>query len=226
VNGRTFQVAGWAIDFGAPTGTGVKAVHVWAFPSAGGSGIFLGAATYGISRPDVGAAFGNNKYTPSGFQLTTTSLPTGNYRITAYMQSDVTGTFNLEASAVNVIVGASLVQGNIEAPATGIRPRPFGMWGWAADTGASSGTGIDVVHVWAFPISGAAPIFVGAATYGQSRPDIGSYLGNSQFNNSGFSIMVTSANLPTAGIYDLHVYARSTVTGAFTDLRAVRVAVP
>src|SRR4029450_10336624 len=31
----SFAVAGWAVDTGAPSGTGVDAVHVWAFPTSG-----------------------------------------------------------------------------------------------------------------------------------------------------------------------------------------------
>ena len=34
---------------------------------------------------------------------------------------------------------------------------------------------------------------------------------------------VTSANLPTGGLYDLIVFGRSTVTGSFTVARVVRV---
>jgi hypothetical protein len=130
-------------------------------------------------------------------------------------------------NATNVTVLASFAQGNIDSPSAGTTTaRPFAMWGWAADTGAATGTGIDLVHVWAFPVGGGAPVFVGAATYGQARPDIGTYyLGASRFNNSGYSILVNSGNLPTPGTYDLRVYGRSTVTGSFSMERTVRVTV-
>ena len=62
--GQPLTVRGWAVDGTAPTGTGVDAVHVYATP-AGGAPVFLGAATYGQSRPDVGAAHGS-RFTPSG----------------------------------------------------------------------------------------------------------------------------------------------------------------
>ncbi len=45
-----FIAAGWAIDAGAPTGTGIDQVDVWAYPRAGGGSVFLGTATWGGSR--------------------------------------------------------------------------------------------------------------------------------------------------------------------------------
>jgi YD repeat-containing protein len=60
-NGQTVKtpvtVSGWAIDGTAPTGTGVDIIHVYATPS-GGSQTFLGAATYGQARPDIGRSGG------------------------------------------------------------------------------------------------------------------------------------------------------------------------
>ena len=68
----TITVAGWAIDrtveATGPTGTGVDTLHVYAYPNPG-SGIppiFLGVATIGVSRPDVGAAYGS-RYSHAGY---------------------------------------------------------------------------------------------------------------------------------------------------------------
>ena len=94
--------------------------------------------------------------------------------------------------------------------------------GWAIDRGASSGPGVNAVHVWAYPLSGAPAVFVGAATTGQSRPDVGNFFG-AQFTNSGYSLTVSSL---APGAYDLVVFARSTVTGTFNNARVVRVTVP
>jgi hypothetical protein len=81
-----FVVAGWALDTAAPTGSGVDAVHVWAFPyigSALGTPVFLGGATLGVSRPDVGLVFGPN-FATAGFQLVVPqSLPAGAYTLRA-----------------------------------------------------------------------------------------------------------------------------------------------
>src|SRR4051812_46205432 len=49
---------------------------------------------------------------------------------------------------------------------------PFIVSGWVLDQSAATGTGIDAVHVWAFPATGS-PTFVGAAAMGDSRPDVG-----------------------------------------------------
>ena len=51
-------VAGWALDRGATRGTGVDAVHVWAYPAGGGAPVFAGAAALGGFRPDVASALG------------------------------------------------------------------------------------------------------------------------------------------------------------------------
>ena len=104
------------------------------------------------------------------------------------------------------------------------RARPFTLSGWAVDTGAASGTGIDASHVWAFQVGGGQS-FVGVATYGLGRPDVGAYLGSSQFDNSGYSITIDGSNLPAAGVYDFYVFAHSTVTGTFPIARIVRVIV-
>jgi len=226
-SGSTVTASGWAIDLGSPTGTGVDQVHVWAFPTGGGTATFMGVATYGLSRPDVGAAFGDSRFTNSGFQVAKTLTP-GNYTITAYLHSTVTGTFNMTASATNVTVNStnSNPQMNIDAPTPGAsRTRPFTISGWAVDAGAPSGPGIDAIHVYAFPVAGGSPIFVGAVTSFTSRPDVGAYIGSSQFNNSGYSITVNSSNLPAPGLYDFYVFARSTVTGDFPIARIVRVTV-
>jgi hypothetical protein len=43
----SFVVGGWAFDRGARTGTGIDAVHVWAYPADGGEPAFLGSAAIG-----------------------------------------------------------------------------------------------------------------------------------------------------------------------------------
>jgi hypothetical protein len=61
----------------------------------------------------------------------------------------------------------------------------FGVGGWALNRAVPSGTGVDAIHVYAFPATGA-PIFLAVATYGGARPDVGAVFG-SQFTNSGFN---------------------------------------
>lgn len=99
--------------------------------------------------------------------------------------------------------------------------QPLVLAGWAIDTDAGAGTGVDAVHVWAYPTGGGAPLFVGAAGYGGRRPDVAAIFGD-RFRDSGYGILVYG--LPP-GSYDLAVFASSTVTGDFAPARVVRVTV-
>jgi hypothetical protein len=215
---RQFVVNGWALDLAAASGAGVNAVHVWAFPASAQPAVFLGVATSGISRPDVGAVFGA-QFTNSGFNLNASGLAVGQYQIVMFARSTLTGAFDNALSLSVTISDAPLM--SVDAPAPGTAVRPFTVRGWAIDLGAGSGTGVNAVHVWAYPISGAPAQFVGSAAMGQSRPDVGAAYG-AQFTNSGYSLTVSSL---AAGTYDLVVFARSTVTGTFNNARVVRVAV-
>jgi hypothetical protein len=103
----------------------------------------------------------------------------------------------------------------------------FVVAGWAADLDSEVGTGVDTLHVWAYPAgttcNGATcdPIFLGVAAYGGIRPDVGAIYGN-QFRASGYGLSVDS--LP-AGTYDVAVFAWSTVTGNFVPASTARVTV-
>jgi hypothetical protein len=99
--------------------------------------------------------------------------------------------------------------------------QPFGIGGWAVDLDAPAGTGIDAVHVWAYPVDGSAPLFVGAASYGIARPDVAAVHGT-RFGESGYGLVVNG--LPPA-TYDLAVFAWSDVVGTFVPARVVRVTV-
>ena len=72
--------------------------------------------------------------------------------------------------------------------------------GWSADLSANRGTGISALHVWAYPLQGGPPIFLGAATYGGARPDVAAVHGD-EFRESGFGLIV-SALVHARGVYD------------------------
>ena len=93
VVGTTFQVSGWAIDLGPGSGPGVDAIHVWAYPVSGAPPVWVGVAPYGGSRPDLAAAFGNARFTNSGFNMMG-SLPVGDYTLVAFARSSVANQFN------------------------------------------------------------------------------------------------------------------------------------
>ena len=74
--------------------------------------------------------------------------------------------------------------------------RPFTIAGWALNSAAATGTGVDTVHVYAFPPGGAPPIFLGVAAYGAARPDVGGLFG-ARFTNCGFNL-TAGEGLPPA----------------------------
>ncbi len=105
----------------------------------------------------------------------------------------------------------------IDSPsAAHVVKQPFTLSGSAVDLGTVRGpgrtTGVDLVQIYAYPGTSTTGIFLGQATYGSARPDIGSTLGT-QFANSGFSRLVTGL---APGPYRLVAFARSIVTGAFS----------
>ena len=53
----------------------------------------------------------------------------------------------------------------------------FYLAGWAIDYAAAGGTGVSTIHVWAYPVGGGAPQFVGVAQYGDQRPDVAAAYG-------------------------------------------------
>jgi hypothetical protein len=99
--------------------------------------------------------------------------------------------------------------------------QPFMLAGWAADRDATTGTGVDTLHVWAYPSTGGAPVFLGTPTLGGARPDVAAVLGD-QFRQTGFGLAVQGLS---AGSYDLAIFPWSNVTGAFAPPEIVHVVV-
>ena len=205
--GQPVTVRGWAVDGTAPTGTGVDAVHVYATP-AGGAAVFLGAATYGQSRPDVGTAHGS-RFTPSGYTLTAPSaLPPGAYTITVYAHSTAAGTFNATASVAVTLLGPTAPFGAVDTPANGATVTgEMAMTGWALDD-----VGVSRVDIYRSPIAGEPGLmFVGRAVFIRgARPDVQALFPNAADNdNAGWGFMVLTNFLPNQGngTFDLHAYA-------------------
>jgi hypothetical protein len=227
VNGSTvaqpFAITGWALDGGASSGNGVDFLDIWAYPNpgSGAAALFLGQARTGGSRPDIAAAFGA-QFGGSGYGIAVKGLPPAVYQIVAFAHSTVAGTF-VDVRAVTVQVNASPLM-SVDTPGNNQTVgQPFLIAGWATDLAAASGTGVDAVHVWAYPNpgSGAPARFVGNATLGGTRPDVAAFLGpNGQ--QSGYGLM--ASGLPS-GVYDIAVFMHSTVVGTFTNVQVVRVTV-
>jgi hypothetical protein len=220
---NALTVAGWAADKRATTGTGVDTVAMWAYP-APGSGrlpVFLGYATYGVSRPDVGAINGA-RFTPSGYYLTIVSLAAGVYDIVAAPRSTVSGGFE-NPQIVRVTLRPS-VQVTVDTPVNGgIVPGTFNVQGWSLDRIATANNGIDEIHVYAYPNPGsnAPPVFLGATVTGLARPDVAAAYGP-QFGASGYSLTVSNM---APGVYGLVVFAKSHATGKFENATVVFVTV-
>jgi hypothetical protein len=114
----------------------------------------------------------------------------------------------------------------IDAPTGGAAvPRSFFVGGWAADVDSTVDSGVNTVHVWAYPIdekgNALDPVFIGPAIYGGARPDVAAVYGD-RFGNSGYGIIVNG--LPP-GTYDIAVFAYSTVMNNFAAAKIARVTV-
>jgi hypothetical protein len=215
---------GWAVDTRASAGPGIDGVHVYAYPNGGaGPPMFLGLATLGESRADVAGALGSN-FSQAGFSLTTT-LAQDEYLFVAYAHSSVTAEFGTPAVArARAETGAHL---KLDSPAPGAAPEVLTVSGYAVDLDAPTGTGVDTVHVWAYPNpgSGQAPRFLGVATYGAARPQLAIAYG-ARFGPSGFTLSASLAPGPWLVV----AHGHSTVTTAFsvqdTSLITVRASAP
>jgi subtilisin len=216
----SFTVAGWAVDRAASTGNGVDVLHIWAYPRAGGSPTFAGAVSPGEPRDDIAAALGA-QFRNSGYRVTVSGLAPGSYTLVVFAHSVVADGFN-KSHAVDVTIPQSWPQMAVDGPAqSSTLGSSFTINGWAIDRMATSGSGVDAVHVWAFPINGGSPLFAGQAAHGQPRSDVGNMVGH-QFDPSGYTL--TASGL-AAGTYDLVIYAHSAVTGTFNQSQTVRVTV-
>ena len=152
-------------------------------------------------------------------------LPAGTYQAAVFAHSRITGTFNIVRTVTFTIapLRPSQPRMSIDVPGNGgVAGRTFAIAGWALDSGAQAGSGVDAVHVWAVPNpgSGAPARFVGVAALGGARPDVAALFGPSGAA-SGYAMM---AALPP-GVYDIIVFARSTVTGTFNDALSIRITV-
>jgi hypothetical protein len=208
----TLTVTGWAADRAATSGSGVDAVDVWAFPTNGAAAIFVGGTRSFSTRVDLANVLGA-QFVNSGFSVSRSGLPDGTYTITAYPHSTVLGAFDFaHARSVTITKGSSLPLMSIDSPANGAKVGgAITVSGWALDRFSTSGSGIDAVHVWAYPAGGGAARFFGAATLDLSRPDLVPYFG-SQFSRAGFS----ATGLLPNGTYELVAFARDAATQNFS----------
>jgi hypothetical protein len=156
--------------------------------------------------------------------FSTSTLATGVHTITAVYSGN-----SLASGSTGVLASGQTVQVlsppllAIDIPAAGLLlGGDFPVAGWALTFGHPAPPGIDAVHVWAAPIDGGAWQFLGSATLGLPRPDVGIVFG-SQYATAGYYLNVSGL---AAGAWDLHVFPRSTGNAEFSAAHVVRVVVP
>jgi len=224
-----FEVGGWALDQAATSGTGVDAIQFYVFPNAGADpGVFIGEGKLGIARADVAGIFGS-QFINSGFHYTITGMSPGQFVLGVYAHSTVTNSFSI-VKLVPFSVNATALMGiDVPRPEAVISASSFAVSGWSMDRSiealSPNGTGVDIIHVYAFrnPGSGEPGIFLGVATMGTFRPDVGGLYGH-RYDNAGWDLVVDRNFLGlTPGVYNIVPNAHSTVTGTFNNLAIIQV---
>ncbi len=163
----TVTVSGWAIDNVSAVGTAIGSVRVLV------DGTAVGTATYGLSRPDVCAAFPGRPGCPNvgyTYSLNTATLTSGSHTITV-TATDSASPPDIGSSSVTVTVTGSaaavIPSVDIDSPAPDATVSgTVAVSGWAIDNTSTVGTAISSVQVL---VDGTA---VGTATYGVNRPDV------------------------------------------------------
>jgi RHS repeat-associated protein len=117
-----------------------------------------------------------------------------------------------------------------EPPGGSARTQPFTITGFAFDSQAGTGTGVDAVHLTATADNGSgAETALGLATYGLERPDVALAYGE-QFRYSGWILQANPTPALAGDAYQLQATAHSTVSGAweydFADGQTVYINMP
>ena len=185
--------------------------HAWAWPTSGAAPIFIGATNASRPRPDIAAVYGSADGAAE-FLLPVTGLPVGTYPFGVYAFSARRAPSAQEKGVLVTVLPGT--RGAIDPLGPSV-PRNFVVSGWAADVSATIGPGVDSVHAWAYPASGAPPVWVGAATYCPERADVAALYGEP----SGRPDIGCSRRWPGQHTRSV-VFAHSTVTGAFTPTTA------
>ena len=134
--------------------------------------------------------------------------------------TDATGV----ATTVRVNIRPPGVQARIviDSPATNASGTAFHVAGWTFDPQSHAGPGVSVVHVWAYPASGAPPFFLGAADVMHARPDVAAIYGPLA-HDAGYGM---TATIVRPGDYLIAVFPFIDAIGTFGPAETVRVTVP
>lgn len=181
------SVAGWAVDNTSAPGTAIGSVQVRV------DGQLLGNATYGLSRPDVCAAYPSRPGCPNvgfSYQLNLAALSAGTHTI-SISATDTDAIPDVGTASVTVTVANAPPSVCIDVPASGsVASGTVTVAGWALDNTTAVGTMISAVQV---KLDGST---VGNAMYGVSRPDVCSaYSGRAGCPNVGFAYNLDTTQL-------------------------------
>jgi hypothetical protein len=216
-----FDVAGWIVDradyYNGSSWPGVSDPKLYDQPDQASPGLVNPAGVGQVPRPDVAALYGW-WYLKSGFRVRVGRLSAGPHTLQVRGRSS----YNGDPVAISTTI---TVQRNpliaMDRPPDGARVTlPFQVYGWAVDGTAPSGTGVDAVHVWAYPASGS-PIFLGAAMYGVGRGDVAESMGW-DFAWTGFTLNVAGLK---PGVYTIRAFAHCTQTGTFDAVASAQVTI-
>jgi hypothetical protein len=229
-------IRGFAIDRNSSTGTGIDQVHIY-LDGPYGTGTIIGAAQYGLSRPDVGNYYGNPRFTPSGWQLfwNINNVTSGAHSLYLYAHRTTdNGWSRFGPHNITVLrtptptptpTYAPNVIAPIEVPVDGAAVTgSVTISGYAIDRNSRSGTGINTVHLYLDGLYGTGT-FLGEAEYGLNRPDVGTRYGNVRFNPSGWRLVWNVGNL-SYGTHRLYLYARRSTDGQWAIRGPHNVVVP
>jgi hypothetical protein len=98
----------------------------------------------------------------------------------------------LKTVRVSVTPWEPSVRMSIDAPVPGEQGSgTFLVGGWSLALDGPTTPGIQALHLWAYPASGAAPTFLGAAVLGFERPDVAAIFGPG-YERTGFNLVVES----------------------------------
>lgn len=212
-----FDLQGWTAERreGATT-AGISRLSV-TIDSAGTSEVIrLNSLT---GRVDVAAAFGQ-AYLNSGFRIPITRRSAGVYTVTAQSETFDGRMLPSVVSTIEVVRAPRLV---VDGPATATPlAQPFRVFGWAADTTAPTGTGVDAVELTARPADGGPDVPLGTARLALVRTDVDAHLRIPNLR-AGWDHMVTG--LVPGRRYTIVARARYTATGRFETTAEVDVVV-
>jgi len=200
-------IAGWAIDLGSTSGTGVDRVQLFVDDK------YVADATYGSARPDLGSAFGS-RFSGSGYaiQLPLAGIAPGVHTLDLRAHNTVTGATTSYVRGLKVLKVPTAPSGYIDGPKENATVKgAVTVTGFAVDTGAASGTGVDRVQIF---VDG---VYRADAAYGRVRSDIAGAYGT-RFGPSGFDYRLDLSGL-TPGSHAIEVRARSSLSHLDTAYR-------